>query len=91
MNVTAIALIFVNTITICIPFLYFENLILLRNKFYLIKREKENRYELLAKGYDIVNSQGFEINNKIPLLSLQLLMKIGLIIEKIIRHIMISK
>lgn len=68
-NVTAIALILVNTITICIPFLYFENLILLRNKFYLIKREKENRYELLAKGYDIVNSQGFEINNKIPLLS----------------------
>ncbi|OEK69655.1 hypothetical protein ACP272_13370 (plasmid) [Staphylococcus xylosus] len=68
-NITAITLILINTITICIPFLYFENLTLLRNKFYLIKREKEPRYELLIKGYDIVNSQGFEINNKIPLLS----------------------
>ena len=32
-NITAITLILINTITICIPFLSFQNLTLLRNKF----------------------------------------------------------
>ena len=68
-NITAIALIVVNTMTVFIPIVYFKNLTLLRNKFYLIKRDEGNRYELLAKGYDIVNTADFEINNKIPVLS----------------------
>lgn len=68
-NVTAVALIVVNTMTLFIPIVYFKTLTLLKNKFYLVKREGQNQYELLAKGYDIVNSLGFEVNNEIPFLS----------------------
>lgn len=68
-NVTAIAIIIVPIMTFLIPITYFKTLTLLKNKFYLIKRESGTRYELLVKGYDIINSSGYEVNNEIPFLS----------------------
>ncbi|RIO42041.1 hypothetical protein [Staphylococcus saprophyticus] len=69
MNITAIAILIVVIMTIAIPITYFRTLTLLKNKYYLVKRENENLYELLVKGFDIINSPGYEVNNEIPLLS----------------------
>lgn len=68
-NVTAITMIIITIMTLCIPITYFKTLTLLKNKFYLMKRENEKQYELLIKGYDIINSSGYEVNNEVPFLS----------------------
>lgn len=59
-------IIFVSLFTFFISIVYGKIIFLLRNKFYLLQLPGENVYDLLKEGYDIVSTNGYELEIDIP-------------------------
>ncbi|MDW8544538.1 MULTISPECIES: hypothetical protein [Staphylococcus] len=52
-------------LTLCIPAFYARNYILIKNKFYLFRKNKQ-KFELLTDGVDLISEKNLKIERNIP-------------------------